>query len=198
MGRVGEILKSMVAGKRLVRNLTLLLAMILVFMIYQRVYILPKKERITVASGKVLALSKEVNALQTRVDEERTRATREAEILDSYRRLSEQLKSAKRMLPTQENIAELLDNLTAPGTRAGVSIMSLQPFPPEEKPSLTRLTFKLQLEGRYRNIGRYLQELENMDRLIMVDNIQLTTSESGDLKIQAQLLVSTYLLKEDL
>lgn len=191
-----EMLRKMMSGRQLVRNLTILLAMILFFLFFQNIYILPKRDKINDANRKVLALSREVNTLQTRVEDKWERAAREAEVLDAYRRMEEQLDMAKRMLPTRENISELLDSLTAPGKRTGVSVLSLLPFPPEDTPTLTRLSFKLQLEGRYRNIGKYLQELGNMDRLIIVDNVQLSKGEGVDSGIQAQLLVSTYLLKE--
>lgn len=186
----------MVSGKQLVRNLTILLAMILFFMAFQNIYILPKRDKINDTSRKVLALSQEVNALQSGVDDKWERAARETEVLDAYRRMEEQLDTAKRMLPTRENVSELLDNLTEPAKRTRVSVMSLLPFPQEDTPAMTRLSFKLQLEGRYRNIGRYLQELGNMDRLIIVDNVQLSRGEGEDPGIQAQLLVSTYLLRE--
>lgn len=187
---------SMMSGRQLVRNLVILLVMILFFLFFQNIYILPKRDKINDTSQKVLALSKEINTLQVRVDEKWARAAMEAEILDAYRRLEEHLDSAKRMLPTRENISELLDSLTAPGKRTGVSVLSLLPFPPEDMPTLTRLSFKLQLEGRYRNIGKYLQELRNMDRLLIVDNVQLSKGDEKGSGIQAQLLVSTYLLKE--
>lgn len=190
------VIKQMMSGRQLIRHLLILLIMILFFLFFQNIYILPKRDKINNISKRVLALSQEVKEIQLRVDDKSERAAREAEVLDKYRRLEEQLDKTKRMLPTRDNISELLDSLTAPGKRSGVSVLSLLPFPPEDMATLTRLSFKLQLEGRYRNIGKYLNELGNMERLIIVDNVQLSGGDEKGPGIQAQLLVSTYLLKE--
>ncbi len=191
-----EAVRKMTTGRQLVRNLVILLGMILLFILFQNAYILPKRVRIEEANKKMRVLSDEVGTLHMRVDDKRQRAQREAEVLEGYRRMEEQLESAKRMLPTHENISDLLDRLTEPAKTSRVSLLSLLPFPPEDTPELTRLSFRIQLEGRYRNIGRYIQEIGKMDRLIVVDNIQLTKGEGDDPEIQAQLLVSTFLLRE--
>ena len=191
-----EAVRKMATGRQSIRNLVILLGMILLFLLFQNIYIFPKRARIEETNTRIRALSEEVSTIHMRVDDKRKRAKREAEVLEAYRKMEEQLNSAKRMLPTRENISDLLDRLTEPVKRTRVSLLSLLPFPPEDTPDLTRLSFRIQLEGRYRNIGRYIQEIGKMDRLIIVDNVQLTKGGGDDPQIQAQLLVSTFLLKE--
>ena len=191
-----KTVRKMTTGGHITRNLVILLIMVLFFLFFQNIYIPPKQEKIEETNRRIRDLSKEVSTLHLRVDDKRMRAAREAEVLEVYRRMEDQLERAKRMLPTRENISDLLDRLTEPVKRTRVSLLSFLPFPPEDTPEMTRLSFRIQLEGRFINVGKYIQELGKMDRLIIVDNIQFSKGEGDDPKIQAQLLVSTYLLKE--
>lgn len=195
--RLKQLLGKLFTGKKLVVNLALFLGLIIGFAVFQNIYIIPKQKKIETARDNLMQLTSDISALQVRVDDKKLRARQEAAVLERYRSLEERLERAKEMLPTRDDVSGLLGGLTEPGKRTGVSVLSLLPYPPEDLPKLTKFSFKLQLEGRYRNIGRYLAALETLDRLIVVDNVQLTGSEGDSRTVQAQVLASTYLFKED-
>ncbi len=194
---VRDVFSRFSGGRQLVRYLALILGMMVLYLPFQRLYLDPKLERIEASRKRMDAVAGEVRSLHTNVGDMKTRAAMEQDVLEKYRLLEEHLDAAKRMLPTKENISDLLGKLTQPGVRTGVSVLSLLPYPPEDTPNLTRLSFKIQVEGRYINIGKYLSALENMDRLILIDNVQITGGDQDNRKVQAQILASTFLLKDD-
>lgn len=197
MDRLMQLFRKLFTGRKLLVNLALFLGLIIGFAVFQNIYIIPKQKKIEVARKNLIQLTSEMSALQIRVDDKKLRARQEAIVLEKYRSLEERLERAKEMLPNRNDVSGLLEGLTEPGKRTGVSVLSLLPYPPEDMPKLTKFSFKLQLEGKYRNIGRYLAALESLDRLIVVDNVQLTGSEGNSRNVQAQVLASTYLFKEE-
>ncbi len=197
MDRLMQLFRKLFTGRKLFVNLVLFLGLIIGFAVFQNIYIIPKQKKIEVARKNLIQLTSEMSALQIRVDDKKLRARQEAIVLEKYRSLEERLERAKEMLPNRNDVSGLLEGLTEPGKRTGVSVLSLLPYPPEDMPKLTKFSFKLQLEGKYRNIGRYLAVLESLDRLIVVDNVQLTGSEGNSRNVQAQVLASTYLFKEE-
>ncbi len=197
MDRLMQLFRKLFTGRKLLVNLALFLGLIIGFAVFQNIYIIPKQKKIEVARKNLIQLTSEMSALQIRVDDKKLRARQEAIVLEKYRSLEERLERAKEMLPNRNDVSGLLEGLTEPGKRTGVSVLSLLPYPPEDMPKLTKFSFKLQLEGKYRNIGRYLAVLESLDRLIVVDNVQLTGSEGNSRNVQAQVLASTYLFKEE-
>ncbi len=196
MKRLLELTRGRMSLRQTFRYLVLLAGMVLIFGIFQNMYLLPKQKKIDETKGRVNRLASEINSLSDRVSSKKERARQEAKILKAYREMSEKLEGAKRMLPTRENMSVLLEELTTPGRETGISVLSLLPFPPEDTPRLTRFSFKLQLNGRYRNIGKYLVAIENLDRLVIVDNVQITGGDGSDNSVQTQVLASTYLMKE--
>ncbi len=197
MDRFKQLFRKLFTGRKLLVNLVLFLGLIIGFAVFQNIYIIPKQKKIEVARENLIQLTREMSALQIRVDDKKLRARQEAAVLEKYRSLEERLERAKEMLPNRNDVSGLLEGLTEPGRRTGVSVLSLLPYPPEDMPKLTKFSFKLQLEGKYRSIGRYLAALETFDRLIVVDNVQLTGSEGNSRNVQAQVLASTYLFKEE-
>ncbi len=196
MDRLLQLMRRLFSGRKLIMNLLLFLCMIILFAVFQNMYLVPKQRKITKARESLMVLTNDVSALQVKVDDKKMRARQEAAVLEKYRSLGERLSRAKEMLPSREDVSGLLDGLTEPGRRTAVSVLSLLPYPPEDLPKLTRFSFKIQVEGRYRNIGRYLASLENMDRLVVVDNVQLSGGDGDNRKVQAQILASTYIFKE--
>ncbi|NOY86210.1 MAG: type 4a pilus biogenesis protein PilO [Deltaproteobacteria bacterium] len=197
MTQVRDVLSRLPGRWKLVRYMVLILAMMVIYLPFQRFYIGPKQERIEASRKRMDVVAGEVRSLHTNVGDMKIRASMEQDVLENFRLMEERLDAAKRMLPTRENISGLLEKLTQPGVRAGVSVLSLMPYPPEDIPNLTRQSFKIQVEGRYINIGKYLLALESMDRLILVDNLQITGGDQDNRKVQVQILASTYLLKEE-
>ncbi len=197
MDRLKQFFRKLLTGRKLVVNMVFFLSLIIGFAVFQNIYIFPKQKKIEAATEDLMQLTREMSALQIRVDDKKLRARQEAVVLEKYRSLEERLERAKEMLPTRDDVSGMLEGLTEPGRRTNVTVLSLLPYPPEDRPKLTRFSFKLQLEGRYRNIGRYLAILETLDRLIVVDNVQLSGSEGDSRNVQAQVLASTYLFKEE-
>ncbi len=196
MTRLRELIAGLVSPRNLTRLLAMIAAMFALFLFFQVYFLAPRQRQIASARVQAEAITREIGALQALVADKQTQAQREGQVLEAFRRLSARAEQAKRMLPTREGLGILLRDLTEPGKKLGVKVVSFQPLPPVALARLTKLPFKLQAEGGFRDLGRYLAALESMDRLVVVENVQLSALDGSGSRVSAELFGATYLLKE--
>jgi type IV pilus assembly protein PilO len=110
--------------------------------------------------------------------------------------VEKRLKSIKERLPTDKQISEILSDISGGDFTAGIRITSVKPMPPEVKGELTRLPFQLTMEGRYVPFGNYLERLENLPRVMAVDNFKVESRGTGGVggspNLSTQLYLSAY------
>jgi type IV pilus assembly protein PilO len=196
MARVRDLIAGLISPRNLTRSLAMVAAMVALFLLFQVYFLAPRQRQIASARNQADALTREIGALQALVSDKQARAQREGQVLEAFRRLSARSEQAKRMLPTREGLGILLRDLTEPGKKLGVKVVSFQPLPPVALARLTKLPFKLQAEGGFRDLGRYLAALENMDRLVVVENVQVNALDGSGSRVTAEIFGTTYLFKE--
>ncbi len=196
MARARDLIAGILSPRNLARTLAMLAAMVAVYLLFQVYILAPRLRHIAAVRAQAEALTGEIRSLQALVADKQAQAQREGQVLEAFRRLSARAEQAKRMLPTREGLGLLLRDLTEPGRKAGVRVVSFQPLPPVPLARLTKLPFKLQAEGGFRDIGRYLAALENMDRLVVVENVQVNALDGSGSRVSAEVFGTTYLLKE--
>ena len=102
------------------------------------------------------------------------------------------LKSLRERLPAEKQISEILSEISAGERQGGVRVTSVKPLPPEAKGELTRLPFQLTLEGRFIPFGNYIERIENLPRVMSVDNFKAESLDGNSPNLTAQLFLSAY------
>ena len=90
------------------------------------------------------------------------------------------------------SVASLMDDLTQLGRRHGVEMTSIQPGEPQVKEGHLEQTIHLETEGRYRDIGDYLAELEVFQKPVKITSLKMEVSSSGLELISATLELMLY------
>lgn len=106
--------------------------------------------------------------------------------------LEERLRSTNERLPSDRHISRLLSDLSDNGH--GIKIVSIKPLQPEDKGELARLPFQINMESRFVPFGAYIERIENLPRLMIIDNITVEPKEYGSNVLNTNLFLSAYVL----
>jgi type IV pilus assembly protein PilO len=96
------------------------------------------------------------------------------EALELYRR---QLEAVEALIPSTEELPDLLDAISAEAQRAGVEISLIQPTGATEERYYTRRVYLIAVLGRYHDIGEFLTRVASLPRI--VTPVDLTVSQQG-------------------
>lgn len=158
------------------------------------------KSVFTHSLAEISALNAEIDSLKAeavRIDAEikgaqgLDRAVQEAS--KSLEAMEGKLKDLNQRLPSDRNISMLLAEFLT-GPQDGVRIVSIKPLQPEDKGELARLPFQITLETRFVPFGNYIERIENLPRLMVVDNVSIEPKEEGSLVLNANLTLSAYVM----
>jgi type IV pilus assembly protein PilO len=133
-----------------------------------------------------------------RLESDLSDARRSKKTYDEDRRKRDALKkeAAKQLqiLPPETEIASFLNNLNTQADLVGLEILSVQPLTEESAKYYARIPVRLRLRGSFHQLSKFFYLVGNLDRIINVENIQLTNpvvDESG-VMLQAEVLATTF------
>lgn len=106
--------------------------------------------------------------------------------------LEGRLKAINERLPSDKHISRLLSDLSENG--GDVKIVSIKPLQPEDKGELAMLPFQISMESRFVAFGAYIERIENLPRLVVIDNITMEPKEEGSRVLNSNLFLSAYVL----
>lgn len=108
-------------------------------------------------------------------------------------RVEEGLRVLNERLPSDRQISRILSEITVNGSGKDVRILSIKPMPPEEKEGLIRIPLQINAEGGFTATGDYIERIENLPRIITVDNFMIESKE-GSAVISSRVFMSAYVL----
>lgn len=104
----------------------------------------------------------------------------------------------EQLIPTAEEVPELLHTVTAEAEEASVELLLFRPQPQEVGAYYTRRFYEITVRGAYHDIGRYLAAIGSLPRIVTPIDLSLTVSSaSADQEtalLQAAFRIETYVL----
>ncbi|MBI5826170.1 MAG: type 4a pilus biogenesis protein PilO [Deltaproteobacteria bacterium] len=110
----------------------------------------------------------------------------------SLKRLEARLRDIKERIPSNRNVSGVIAEISGGDAKSGVRVLGIKPLPPETRDGLTRLPFLVTVEGRFASIGDWFERIENMRRIMVIDNILLEPRAENSQALSAQVYVSAY------
>ncbi len=100
------------------------------------------------------------------------------------------------VLPEHEDMASLLRTITLLGTQAGVDFTLFRPAAPKPAQYHTENPIDVQVVGGYHQVGRFLGDMANLSRLLIVGDLEIIPNKDKvkDKPAEAHFTVSTYTL----
>jgi len=155
----------------------------------------------------------ELAALQARVDELKTRnsAARAATsgagtdvegTLAAYRR---QLQAVEGLIPSSEELPDLLDAISAEAQRTNVEISLIQPSGATQEQYYMRRTYDMAVHGGYHEIGDFLTRVASLPRIVTPLNLTMAAGGGSSapaagaagaepVRLEARFSIETYVI----
>jgi type IV pilus assembly protein PilO len=113
----------------------------------------------------------------------------------------DQLVQVEGLIPSSEELPDLLDAISAEAQRTGVELALIQPVGASAEQFYTRRTYDLAVRGAYHEIGEFLTEIASLRRIITPINLNVTVMEAepgqAAPKLEAKFAIETYVLPSD-
>ena len=90
---------------------------------------------------------------------------------------------------------DILQDIKTKAATAGLNVINIKPFTMKEKGGYGEFDFKLETEGKLKNVGRLLYDLDNSPYLFTVKYIQFNARSKAE-DLQIQFMLSAILAKE--
>ncbi|HEU0302752.1 MAG TPA: type 4a pilus biogenesis protein PilO, partial [Longimicrobium sp.] len=121
----------------------------------------------------------EIAALETRLETLKNVNTRsraiargaEGEMDQQLALYRQQLEMAEGLIPSDEELPNLLDAISAEAQRTGVELTLIQPVSATEEAYYTRRVYDMAVVGRYHQIGEFLARVGSLPRIVTPTNL---------------------------
>lgn len=130
-------------------------------------------------------------------------ATSPEEALELYRR---QLSVVEGLIPSTEELPDLLDAISAQAQQSGVEISLIQPVSATQERYYTRRVYDMAVQGRYQDIGEFLTRVASLPRVVTPIDLRLAplpgpggqnappAEGDGPPKLEARFSIETYVI----
>ena len=110
-----------------------------------------------------------------------------------YQLSGQDLERVFERIPTLEALPDLVGELSRISRTAGLEINRVQ-YQPREEPQLdlVRYTLEFDLAGDYRQLKRFVYELEQSERLVILDSLSLARTAADSGGVSLRLKFTTY------
>jgi type IV pilus assembly protein PilO len=115
-----------------------------------------------------------------------------------YRR---QLEAVEALIPSSEELPDLLDAISVEAQRTGVEISLIQPVGATEEQYYTRRVYDMAVLGGYHEIGEFLTRVASLSRIVTPTNLTLAPREGGQPaeadrapRLEARFSIETYVI----
>lgn len=154
--------------------------------------------RLSATTARVM----EWRAQDSRLDDEGALDARLVQIRVQERRLQTRLDSLYVRVPREDRISVVLDSLQTNAARSDVSIVAIRPGRVATSPTYETLPLQLEVRGSFHHVGRFLDRVERMAYLVVVDHLALAragerSSQRDRVQLNARLHLGVVTLRPD-
>ena len=143
------------------------------------------------------ALEQEYRQLSADLSKARQTLNNLAEVERQYEILSQRWQVAAKLLPEEKEVAELLRKVTLVGQQSGVEFLLFRPKAVVSGELYNENPVEVRVLGGYHQVGSFLAEVANLDRIVNVSNLALTANsdeEAQRLTVEALFTATAYTL----
>ncbi|ROR03047.1 type IV pilus inner membrane component PilO [Desulfosoma caldarium] len=122
-------------------------------------------------------------------------ASESEKLAQEVRKAEEEFASMLKVLPDQREIPALLETVSQIGAQEGLENLLFQPLPEVPHEFHATIPVRLDLVGRYHQLGLFLDRISRLGRIIQVDNLALKRRNDSSVQVSCQF--STYRFLEE-
>ena len=113
-----------------------------------------------------------------------------------YLLLHQKWEQSKSLLPEEQDMAWCLRTISLLGSQSGVQFTLFKPMPPRPAQYYTEHPIEIGIIGGYHEVGSFLSEVANLDRVVNVTELDLRAPKSREEEspVEASFVAVTYVL----
>lgn len=152
--------------------------------------------------AKMATLGTEYDKMSAELEKARKMVNSLAKLEEEYGRLNAKWRAAQKLLPQEQEVADLLRKVTRAGSQSGIEFELFEPQPPIRREFLTENPVRIKVRGDYHEVGIFLSKVANLERIINVSGLKVMPAKekrgavgnSGT--IEAEMTMTAYTLVE--
>lgn len=115
----------------------------------------------------------------------------------------EKINKYEKMLPAEQEIPELLEELSGMAKAANVKIVAITPVTASKADTMQKdrvyqeIPILVSARSGYHELGRFLNSFENCDRFMKVVDMEIKANKSALTRHDVELLITTYVLLKE-
>lgn len=171
---------------------------VIIFVMYIYFIFMPQVARDIDLIGKTIRMKGDLKEARSLISEKETLKKKAAEF-------NEKIEIYEKKLPVEQEIPNLLENLSKMAINANITIIGITPAVlPDLKAQKGKkgqiyqeTPILITAKSGYHELGRFLNNLENGDRFMKVADISIKANAAAPNKHDVELMVYTYVLSAD-
>lgn len=136
------------------------------------------------------AVEKQEQELKQSFETKQKKAINLLDYQDQLAQIETQLEDMIRQMPTKEEVASLLIDISQTGLASGLEFRLFKPGGPVRKDFYSELPIGIEVVGRYEELGLFVSGLASLPRIVTVHDVNITPEKDGEMKMVAT--VKTY------
>ena len=144
----------------------------------------------------------QLQAEEVKLKEEYRSKLQQAINLDELRKQREQVSqyvlTLEKQLPSKSEMDALLSDINQAGVGRGLDFELFRPGQTNVREYYAELPIAVKLAGKYHDLGAFASDIANLPRIVTLNNLNVTTSRSGNLTLDATAKTYRYLDPEEL
>lgn len=145
-------------------------------------------------ASKIDAAHRQTGDLESKLAQSRQAQASFIADRDELQMRQQRQKDLNKILPAETEAASFLSALQAVSNIAGVELNAWQPM--EEKPEafFAKVPMKLELSGKFHQIGKFMYEVGKQDRIINLENLEIQnpTVNGDEVILKVKVLATTF------
>lgn len=110
----------------------------------------------------------------------------------------DQLQTVEGLIPSSEELPDLLDAISAEAQRTGVEVTLIQPVGATEEEYYTRRVYDIAVRGSYHAIGDFLTRVATLPRIVTPVDLSITAGQNDSpdrqSRLDARFSIETYVI----
>ena len=123
--------------------------------------------------AQIATLQTEYDGLSRDLERARVTARNLPKLEQEYQYLHEQWLIARNLLPEENDMEPLLRKVSAAAQQAGLSWVEYRPEAPIQREFYAENPISIEVEGNFHQVGTFLGQIANLNRIVNVRNIKL-------------------------
>jgi type IV pilus assembly protein PilO len=159
-----NVIDILLRQKPLIKVLVLIVILAAILGLYWQVFYKP-------VLSEIRAIEPELNQLKSELAAKKVIVKEKAKYLAELEQTRAKLYIALKQLPDKSEIPTLLENVSSLGTAAGLQFKLFKPLPEVSKNFFAEIPVDIQVEGKYRDIVTFFNNVSKMPRIVNILDI---------------------------